>query len=64
MLMSACFCATTPACHMQFVEEDQPQQLLITEGKHPMLDVALDGAAVANSLHLQWGATRAAIITG
>lgn len=49
---------------MQFVDEDQPQQLNITDGKHPMLDLSLEGAAVPNSLELRWDATRAAIITG
>lgn len=48
----------------QFVDEAEPQQLDIQEGKHPQLDLALDGTAVANSLHLSWDGTRAAVITG
>lgn len=49
---------------LQFVDEGEPQQLCITDGKHPMLDLALDGAAVPNSLDLRWDGTRAAVITG
>jgi DNA mismatch repair ATPase MutS len=48
----------------QFVGEDEPQQLTITEGKHPMLDLVLDGAAVPNSLALHSDGVRAAVITG
>jgi len=49
---------------VQFVDEGQPQQLVIKEGKHPMLDLMMDGSAVANDLELRWDGTRAAIITG
>jgi DNA mismatch repair ATPase MutS len=49
---------------LQFVNECEPQRLAICEGKHPMLDVVLDGAAVPNSLDLRWDGKRAAVITG
>jgi DNA mismatch repair ATPase MutS len=49
---------------LQCVDECEPQQLSISEGKHPMLDVVLDGAAVPNSLYLRWDGKRAAVITG
>jgi DNA mismatch repair ATPase MutS len=49
---------------LQFVDEDEPQQLCVVDGKHPMLDMSLDGAAVPNSIHLSWDSTRAAVITG
>lgn len=48
----------------EFVDDSEPQQLLIEQGKHPMLDLVLDGAAVGNTLELKWDAVRAAIITG
>jgi DNA mismatch repair ATPase MutS len=55
---------TSVCCALQFVDESEPQRLEIVEGKHPMLDLALDGAAVSNSLYLSWQGTRAAVITG
>lgn len=65
LLLLLPLCGTSFASiYEQFVEEGEPQQLTITEGKHPMLDLALDGTAVANSLNLTWDVTRAAIITG
>lgn len=64
---TACACllllCSFPSC-LQFVEEGEPQQLVVVEGKHPMLDTALDGGAVPNSLDLRWDGTRAAVITG
>lgn len=57
--------ASSPGyCRPVFLPDDQPQQIVITDGKHPMLDLALDGAAVGNSLELRWDGVRAAVITG
>lgn len=67
MLLSCCCCACLQnmlLLLLQFVDEGEPQQLCVVEGKHPMLDMALEGGAVANSIDLRWDATRAAVITG
>eukprot|EP00775_Hariotina_reticulata_P004121 gene4121-4367_t len=45
-------------------EGGRPQQLVISDGKHPMLDLALDGRAVGNSIDLRWDGVRAAVVTG
>lgn len=55
---------THPRARAQFVGAEQPQQLTIQDGKHPMLDAALDGGAVPNSLALSADKLRAAVITG
>jgi DNA mismatch repair protein MSH3 len=47
-----------------FVEDDEPPQLAIKGGRHPMLDAQLAGAAVPNDLQLGWAGQRAAIVTG
>eukprot|EP00879_Flechtneria_rotunda_P029922 GHRR01032389.1.p1 GENE.GHRR01032389.1~~GHRR01032389.1.p1 ORF type:complete len:502 (+),score=204.36 GHRR01032389.1:576-2081(+) len=64
LLSLAQLAATPDYCRPQFVEDDQPAQLVISDGKHPMLDLALDGRAVPNSLELRWDGVRAAVITG
>jgi len=37
----------------KFVESTAPPQLHITEGRHPVLDVLLEGSFVPNDIHLQ-----------
>lgn len=47
-----------------FVDSDQAPQLHIVQGRHPVLDVALDSTIVANDTHLTAGGPRALVITG
>jgi DNA mismatch repair protein MSH3 len=64
-LQSLASLAASPGyCRPQFLDDSQPQQLLLVDGKHPMLDLALDGAAVGNTLELKWDGVRAAVVTG
>jgi DNA mismatch repair protein MSH3 len=64
-LQSLASLAASPGyCRPQFLDNSQPQQLLLVDGKHPMLDLALDGAAVGNTLELRWDGVRAAVVTG
>jgi DNA mismatch repair protein MSH3 len=64
-LQSLASLAASPGyCRPQFLDDSEPQQLLLVDGKHPMLDLALDGAAVGNTLQLRWDGVRAAVVTG
>jgi DNA mismatch repair ATPase MutS len=64
-LQSLASLAASPGyCRPHFLDDSQPQQLLLVDGKHPMLDLALDGAAVGNRLELKWDGVRAAVVTG
>jgi len=59
---------STGYCRPEFApsleEGGEPQHLVLHDGKHPMLDLALDGRAVGNSIKLQWDGIRAAVVTG
>ena len=44
--------------------EDKPAQLRIVQGRHPVLDVALDTPVVPNDTDLTTGGPRALVITG
>lgn len=49
----------------EFVGEDEEPQLVITAGRHPVLDAIMDEPVVPNDTCLRGGAgPRAAIITG
>ena len=48
----------------QFVDESAPAQLNIVQGRHPVLDVALDTPVVPNDTHLTSGGPCALVITG
>ncbi len=48
----------------QFIDEDLPAELCIVQGRHPVLDVALDAPVVPNDTHLAAGAPCALVITG
>ena len=47
-----------------FVGSDQPPRLHIVQGRHPVLDVALDSTVVPNDTHLTGQGPRALVITG
>ncbi len=46
------------------MDDDEPPQLCIKAGRHPMLDAQLAGGSVPNDLQLAWAGQRAAIVTG
>jgi len=48
----------------QFVDEDQAAQLRIVQGRHPVLDVALDTPVVPNNTDLSARGPCALVITG
>ncbi|KAK9810008.1 hypothetical protein WJX72_003290 [[Myrmecia] bisecta] len=48
----------------EFVEDEAEPQLQVTSGRHPVLDVALEGAVVPNDTHLAHSGQRAIIVTG
>ncbi|KAL3139906.1 hypothetical protein ABBQ38_004198 [Trebouxia sp. C0009 RCD-2024] len=48
----------------RFVDETAPAQLKIVQGRHPVLDVALDNPVVPNDTHLTAGGPCALVITG
>lgn len=48
----------------QFVDEDQAAQLHIVQGRHPVLDVALDTPVVPNNTDLSARGPCALVITG
>ena len=48
----------------QFVDESAPPQLRIVQGRHPVLDVALDTPVVPNDTDLRGGGPCALVITG
>lgn len=48
----------------QFVDESAPAQLKIVQGRHPVLDVALDSPVVPNDTQLMAGGPCALVITG
>ena len=48
----------------QFVDDDQGAQLRIVQGRHPVLDVALDTPVVPNNTHLSARGPCALVITG
>lgn len=47
-----------------FAEEGGAPRLVITGGRHPVLDLALAGGAVPNDVELRWDGRRGAIVTG
>ena len=46
------------------MDEKAPAQLRIVQGRHPVLDVALDSPVVPNDTQLGAGGPRALVITG
>lgn len=48
----------------KIIGEEGHRQLVITGGRHPILDSILDGSAVANDAHLTRDGQRALIVTG
>lgn len=46
------------------MDESAPAQLKIVQGRHPVLDVALDTPVVPNDTHLTAGGPCALVITG
>lgn len=48
----------------RFVDESAAAQLNIVQGRHPVLDVALDTPVVPNDTRLAAGGPRALVITG
>lgn len=67
-LWSTCFtpdgCAVLRYVRPSFVEANQPPRLNIVQGRHPVLDVALESTVVPNDTHLAAGGPRALVITG
>lgn len=63
VLLTLCF---TPYRYVrpQFVEEDQAAQLHIVQGRHPVLDTALDTPVVPNDTHLAAAGPCGLVITG
>ena len=47
-----------------FVGSDQPPRLHIVQGRHPVLDMALESTVVPNDTHLTGQGPRALVITG
>lgn len=51
-------------CRPVMVEEGEAPRLVIRGGRHPTLDLQLQGGAVPNDVELRWDGRRAAIVTG
>lgn len=51
-------------CRPEFVADTEPPQLHIVAGRHPVLDVLLEGSFVANDIALCGDGERCAVITG
>ena len=47
-----------------FIDPDQPPQLHIVQGRHPVLDVAVESTVVPNDTNLTAQGPRALVITG
>ena len=46
------------------MEEEESPKLVIKSGRHPMLDLMLNGGAVPNTVDLSWNGQRGEVITG
>lgn len=65
VLQSLAAVATSPSyCRPLLIPDDAPPQLIIKGGRHPTLDLHLEGGAVPNDVNLCWGNERVSIITG
>ena len=60
----AALAASPGYCRPRFAEEGEAPRLVVVRGRHPTLDLALQGGAVPNDVHLSWDGRRGAIVTG
>lgn len=60
----AALAASPGYCRPAFADDGAAPRLVVRRGRHPTLDLALQGGAVPNDVELRWDGTRGAIVTG